>query len=169
VSPIVRNPIAAALAALLVVALAVGAYLGLDSWENGEGRGERRVLEIRARSAPLIAADVARFEENRRREGRDYAAGETLLADWLAQYPRGERPRMLEWTRYHSLRTDTRAGGFSVRTASGPGVSGFFRIDVDRDARTVRATCGGDPAPGCVAGRWRVESQGLRRSYLLGG
>ncbi len=75
---------------------------------------------------------------------------------------------MLEWTRYHSLRTDTRPGGFTVRTSSGPGASGFFRIEVDREAGTVSATCGGDPAPRCTNGRWRVEQHGLPRAYLLG-
>ena len=60
---------------------------------------------------------------------------------------------MLDWTRYHRLRTDTHSGGFVVRTSSGPGATGFFRIEVDRRARTVSATCGGDPAPGCRGGR----------------
>jgi hypothetical protein len=165
---IVRNPVAAALAALLVVSVAVLGFLGIEGWADGEGQGDRRVLEIRAESASLIAADVAQFEERRRREGEGYAAGETLLADWLGQFPRDERGRMLEWTRYHSLRTDTRPGGFTVRTSSGPGASGFFRIEVDREAGTVSATCGGDPAPRCTNGRWRVEQHGLPRGYLLG-
>ena len=38
---IVRNPIGAALAALLVVSLAVLAFLGIDGWADGEGRGDR--------------------------------------------------------------------------------------------------------------------------------
>ncbi|HEX6652780.1 MAG TPA: hypothetical protein VF072_08555 [Thermoleophilaceae bacterium] len=39
---------------------------------------------------------------------------------------------------------------------------------VDRPARRVSATCGGDPAPGCVNGRWRILDHGLVRRYLLG-
>ena len=165
---IARNPTGATLAALLVAGVAVLVFLGIDGWADGEGRGERRVLEIRAQSASLIAADVAQFEERRRREGDGYAAGETLLADWLGQFPSAERERMLDWSHYHALRADTRPGGFAVRTSSGPGTSGFFRVEIDREAGTVSATCGGDPAPRCVNGRWRVEQHGLERAYLLG-
>jgi hypothetical protein len=32
----------------------------------------------------------------------------------------------------------------------------------------VTATCGGDPAPGCVNGRWRILDHGLVRRYVLG-
>jgi len=168
VSAPLRNPLTIALVALLVVGAAVTGFVLLDNWENRAGRGERSVREIRAQSAPLITADVARFEESRRRAGDGYAAGETLLADWLGQYPRSERERMLGWTRDHALRTDTRSGGFSVRTSSGPDVSGWFRIEVDRAAGLVRSTCGGDPAPGCAAGRWRPEDYGLEVKYLMG-
>jgi hypothetical protein len=164
---IVRNPFGAALAACLLVAFGVVVFLGIDGWGGG-GDGDRRVLEIRAESASLIAADVAQVEERRRRNGKGYAAGETLLADWLAQFPARERRRMLDWSRYHELRTDTSAGGFVVRTASGPGASGFFRLEVDRRAKTVLASCGGEPAPGCRHGRWRIERHGLLESYLLG-
>ncbi len=165
---IVRNPFGAALAVAMLVAFAFVAYLGIDGWGGGGGDGDRRVLEIRAASASLIAADVAQLEERRRRNGDGYAAGETLLADWLGQFPAKERKRMLDWTRYHRLRTDTRPGGFVVRTSSGPSATGFFKLEVDRRAKTVSATCGGDPAPGCRGGRWRIGRHGLQESYLLG-
>jgi hypothetical protein len=47
-------------------------------------------------------------------------------------------------------------------------VSGRDRLEVDCHAHRVTATCGGDPAPGCVNGRWRFEDHGLVRRYLVG-
>ena len=162
-----RSPLVAVLPLVLVLVLALVVALAMGGWGT-EGEGDRRVLEIRAGSASLIAADVAQLEEQRRRNGEGYAAGETLLADWLAQFPRRDRRRMLDWSRYHDLRTETHRGGFSVHTSSGPGASGWFSIEVDRRARRVEAACGGEPAPGCRNGRWRIARHGLQESYLLG-
>jgi hypothetical protein len=127
------------------------------------------VERIRADSAPLVAADLAGFQERRRREGRDYAREtEALVADWLAQFDSEHRGQMREWAQYHGVHATATRRGFVIETASAPTADGWFRLAVDRRTRTVAATCGGDPAPGCVNGRWRIRDYGLVRAYLLG-
>ena len=46
---------------------------------------------------------------------------------------------------------------------------GDHRLEVERKAGRIHATCGGSPAPGCIGGRWRIQAHGLPASYLLGG
>ncbi|HEX6584883.1 MAG TPA: hypothetical protein VF056_14885 [Thermoleophilaceae bacterium] len=45
---------------------------------------------------------------------------------------------------------------------------GWYRLEVERRAGRISATCGGGPAPGCTDGHWRFEAHGLQASYLLG-
>jgi hypothetical protein len=58
-----------------VVAFAAFLLSTLDDEGGGVRDGNRRVREIRASSAPLIASDLAGFQERMRREGRGYAPG----------------------------------------------------------------------------------------------
>jgi len=72
---LVRNPIGAGLSLLAVLALAAFVLSTLDGEGGALPDGDRRVREIRASSAPLIASDLAGFQERMRREGRGYAPG----------------------------------------------------------------------------------------------
>jgi hypothetical protein len=161
----IRSPLGAALAAGLAMAAAAFALSALGGDGVRDGEGDRKVREIRASSAPLLASDLAGFRERRRREG---SGDVPLLTAWLAQYPTDDRRGMRDWLDYHAVRTGSLAGGFYVETSTGPGTDGWFRIEVDRAARRVELTCGGRPAPGCSGGRWRLHDFGLTRSYLLG-
>jgi hypothetical protein len=162
---LVRNPLGGVLAALLAAAAVALALSPLGNEGTSAGEGDRRVLQIRASSAPLLASDLAGFLERRRRAGRGDA---DLVAAWLAQYPDSERDEMRDWLDYHDARVGEAAGGPWVETSSGPGTDGWFRIEVDRAAGRVELRCGGEPAPGCAAGRWRLERFGLTPGYLLG-
>ena len=166
---LVRHPLGAGGALL---SLALFAALLLSTLGEGAGAvrdGDRRVLEIRAESAPLVASDLASFQERRRRDGAGYADGtDALVGEWAEQFPRGDRDEMIEWTRYHGTHATATARGFTVETSSGPGASGWFRIEVNREAGTVKRTCGGSPAPTCRAGRWPKDAHGTPDSYLLG-
>jgi hypothetical protein len=75
---------------------------------------------------------------------------------------------MRDWLDYHDARVGATAAGSWVETSSGPGTDGWFRIEVDRRAGRVELTCGGEPAPGCASGRWRLVRFGHVSSYLLG-
>ena len=72
---LVRNPVGAGLSLLAVPAFVAFALSTLEGEGGGAGDGDRRVREIRASSAPLIASDLAGFQERMRREGRGYAPG----------------------------------------------------------------------------------------------
>ena len=50
---------------------------------------------------------------------------------------------------------------------SAPDADGWYRLEVERKAGRITATCGG-PTPGCSKGRWRYQEHGLPASYLLG-
>jgi hypothetical protein len=54
-----------------------------------------------------------------------------------------------------------------IRASSAPGTDGWFRVSVDRRGGRVTLACGGSPAPGCRAGRWRLDDFGLRPRDLL--
>ena len=160
-----RHPVGIAVSALALLSFLV---FVLSSVQGAPGR-DRKVERIRADSVPLVAADLAGFQERRRREGRDYAHDtEALVADWLAQFDSEHRGQMREWTQYHGVHATATRRGFVIETASAPAADGWYRLAVDRRTRTVSATCGGDPAPGCTGGRWRVRDYGLVRAYLLG-
>jgi len=92
-----------------------------------------------------------------------------VAADWLTQFGAEHRRQMREWTQYHGVHASATRRAFVIETVSAPAADGWYRLAVNRRARSVSATCGGDPAPGCVNGRWRIESHGLVRAYLLGG
>jgi hypothetical protein len=67
---LVRHPLAVA-ASLLPLALLAALLLStLGEGDHAVRGGDRRGLEIRAQSAPLVASDLAGFQERRRREGR---------------------------------------------------------------------------------------------------
>ena len=137
---------------------------------QGSPHRDRKVERIRASSAPLVAADLAGFQERRRREGRGYARDtEALVADWLTQFDAEHRGQMREWTQYHGVHATATRRDFMIETVSAPAADGWYRLTVDRRAHRVSATCGGSPAPGCVHGRWQTEDHGLIRRYLLGG
>jgi hypothetical protein len=166
---LVRHPLGAG-GALLSLAL-FAAFL-LSTLSEGAGavrEGDPRVLEIRAESAPLVASDLASFQERRRRDGAGYARGtDALVSEWTQQFPRRDRDEMLDWTRYHGAHATATRSGFTIETSSGPGASGWFRIEVDRAGGRVERTCGGDPAPTCRAGRWPKDAHGTPDTYLLG-
>jgi len=164
-----RHPVGIAVSALALLSF-LGFVLASVYGQPAGVRGrDLKVERIRASSAPLVAADLAGFQERRRREGRDYAREtEALVADWLAQFDSEHRGQMREWTQYHGVHATATRRGFVIETASAPAADGWFRLAVDRRTRTVSATCGGDPAPGCTGGRWRIRDYGLVRAYLLG-
>ena len=166
---VIRYPLggAVSLVALLTAIALVVMSVGDDSPAVRDGN--HRVREILASSAPLIASDLAGFQERRRREGRGYARDtEGLVADWLRQFDAKDRRRMREWTRYHGVDATGTASGFVVETSSAPDADGWYRLEVERRAGRVTATCGGAPATGCRDGHWRIERHGLIRRYLLG-
>jgi hypothetical protein len=166
---VVRHPIGAVVSLLAVVAFAAFALSTLDDGSAGARDGNRKVREIRASSAPLIASDLAGFQERMRREGRGYAPDtEALIDAWLRQFPRRERRRMRDWTEYHGVQASATKAGFTIETASAPDADGWFRLEVERRAGRIAASCGGSPAPGCVEGRWRLHAHGLVARYLLG-
>jgi len=154
-----------------VALLALFAFI-LSTLDQGAGAvhdGNRRVREIRASSAPLIASDLAGFQERVRREGRGYARDtDALINAWLKQFPRRERHEMRDWTGYHGVQASATGSGFAIETMSAPEADGWYRLAVERKAGRISATCGGSPAPGCVEGRWRFQAHGLPASYLLG-
>src|SRR5688572_22059700 len=123
----IRNPLGAALAAL--IALAVFGLSSLDDEGRRTGDGNRKVREIRASSAPLLAADLAGFAERRRREGRGMSG---LVEAWLAQYRDDAREDMRDWLGYHDARVSAGVGLVRIETSSGPDTGGWFRIEVDR-------------------------------------
>jgi hypothetical protein len=165
----IRSPFGLAIAAALLAAFLAFGLTRLGDKAEQAATANDKVRQIRAESAPLLASDLIQYQERRRREGQPYAANTAELVDgWLVQFGERNREQMLDWIAYH----DATGGAGSYRawaeTSSGPGTDGWFRVEVDRAARTVEATCGGSPAPGCVAGRWSVEEFGLSDSYLLG-
>jgi hypothetical protein len=165
---VVRNPIGAGIGLLALLA-----FLALALSALGEGAGMRdgdhRVREIRATSAPLIATDLAGFQERMRRQGRGYARDtDSLVRAWLTQFPRREWRKMRDWTDYHGVHGSATRSGFVVETMSAPDADGWYRLEVERAAGRITATCGGGPAPGCTDGHWRFQAHGLPASYLLG-
>ena len=164
-----RYPVGLALGSLALTALLVLFFLKLVWPGDAAVQRDRKVERILADSAPLVAADLAGFQERRRREGRGYARDtEALVGDWLTQFGAEHRRQMRDWTQYHGVQASAGRHGFVVETSSAPAADGWYRLKVDRRARRVSATCGGSPAPGCVGGRWRIEDHGLVRRYLLG-
>jgi hypothetical protein len=165
----VRHPLASG-AVLLPLALFAAFLLSNVGEGGGAAReGDRRVLEIRAESAPLVASDLASLQERRHRDGRRYAQNtEALVAAWLRQFKPGDRAEMLDWTRYHGTYAAATRSGFTIETSSGPGTSGWYRIEVNRAAGRVERTCGGEPAPTCDAGHWPKNAHGTPDTYLLG-
>ena len=63
---VVRNPIGVGIGLLALLAVLAPALSALGEGA-GTRDGDRRVREIRATSAPLIASDLAGFEERMRR------------------------------------------------------------------------------------------------------
>lgn len=90
------------------------------------------------------------------------------MAHWLEQLAPKHRRKMRGWTEYHGLQGSAAQRGFVIETTSAPAADGWYRLEVDRRAHRVNATCGGSPAPGCINGHWRYQDRGLARSYLLG-
>jgi hypothetical protein len=165
---VMRHPIGAGLSALALLAFLAFVLSTMDGGATGVRDGDRRVLEIRAESAPLIASDLAQIQERRRRAGLGYARDtDALVAAWLRQFDTGERHDMREWSEYHGAHASATATRFVVETSSGPGADGWYRLEVDRRAGRVERTCGGEPTPGCVRGRWPADSHGLSDRYLL--
>jgi hypothetical protein len=166
---LVRNPIGAGLSLLALVAIAAFVLAAIDDGGGAARDGNRRVREIRASSAPLIASDLAGFQERMRRQGRGYAPDTRALIDaWLTQFPRRDWHEMRDWTGYHGVQASATRSGFVIETMSAPEADGWYRLEVERKAGRISATCGGSPAPGCVGGRWRIQRHGLVASYLLG-
>jgi hypothetical protein len=96
---------------------------------------------------------------------------EELAAAWFARpelVGSAEGPAVTRWARSYSLEASATDSSFVIEAAGrkAPGV--WFRIAVDRQARRVRATCGGDPTEYCMDGHWPIESFGLYESYVFG-
>jgi hypothetical protein len=164
-----RHPVGVAVSALALLSFLGFVLTSVYGEPSGVRGRDRNVERILATSAPLLAADFAGFQERRRREGRGYARGtETLVAYWLDQFAAKHRRKMRGWTEYHGLQASATRRSFVIETVSAPMADGWYRLEVDRRARRVSATCGGSPAPGCVNGHWRFQDRGLPRSYLLG-
>jgi hypothetical protein len=165
----IRSPFGVAIAAGLVAAfLALGLTRLGDKAERAATANDK-VRQIRAESAPLVASDLIQYQERRRRAGQPYAANTAELVDgWLVQFGEDNREQMLDWIAYHDATGGAGASRAWAETSSGPGTDGWFRVEVDRAAGRVDATCGGSPAPGCVAGRWAIGEFGLSAEYLLG-
>jgi hypothetical protein len=164
---VIRNPIGAgvSLLALLAFAALVLSMLG----DHGGRDRNRTVREARASSAPLIASDLAGFQERMRRQGRGYAPDTAALINaWLRQFPRRDRRKMRDWTSYHGVEGSATRSGFVVETMSAPDADGWFRLEVRPRAGRIVTTCGGSPVPGCREGRWRFQAHGLPAAYLLG-
>jgi hypothetical protein len=165
---VVRHPIGAGVSLVGLLALLAFVLSMLDDGAGGVHDGNRRVREIRASSATLIASDLAGFQERMRREGRGYARDtDALISAWLEQFPRRDRREMRDWTGYHGVQASATSSGFVIETMSAPEADGWYRLEVERNAGRISATCGGSPAPGCVGGRWRIQAHGLPASYLL--
>jgi hypothetical protein len=165
----IRHPVGIGVSALALLSFLAFVLSSVYGEAGGAGGRDPKVERIRADSAPLIASDLAGFQERRRRAGRGYAPDtEALVGDWLTQFGAEHRRQMREWTRYHGVRASATRHGFAIETLSVPGADGWYRLEVDRRARRVAATCGGDPAPGCVDGRWAIAAFGQVRGYLLG-
>jgi hypothetical protein len=166
----IRHPVGigvSLLALVSVLALLLSSVYG-DS--RGVRRADPNVDRILADSAPLIASDLATFQERRRRMGLGYLRDtDALVSAWVRQFGPRDRRRMRDWTRYHGVEASATRSGFAIEALSAPARSGWYRLTVDRRARRVVARCGGDPAPGCSRGRWNIERHGLIRAYLLGG
>ena len=156
---VIRYPVALLVGALLALAGVAFALTGMGD-EGRRSGGDAKVLRIRASSAPLLASDLAGFWDR----GRDA----NVLSGWLAQYSGDDRGRMRDWLEYHDVRVSAGRTRLRVETSSGPGTDGWFRIEVDRHAGHVELRCGGEPAPGCRSGRWRLDRFGLRPADLLG-
>jgi hypothetical protein len=164
-----RHPVGIAVSALALLSFLGFVLASVYGQPSGAGGRDLRVERILASSAPLVAADLAGFQERRRRDGRGYARDtQELVGDWLTQYDARHRRQMLDWTEYHGVHASATRHGFVVETVSAPDADGWYRLEVDRRARRVSATCGGSPAPGCVSGHWRTEDFGLVRRYVLG-
>jgi len=165
---LVRNPIGAGVSLLAMLAFLAVVLSSLDDSAAGRDR-DRTVREARATSAPLIASDLAGFQERMRRQGRGYARDTTaLIHAWLRQFPRRDWGKMRDWANYHGAEGSATKSGFVVETMSAPDADGWFRLEVRRRAGRIIATCGGSLAPGCREGHWRFSSHGLPASYLLG-
>ena len=166
---LVRKPIGAGAGLLALLAFLALALSTPDGSAGAGGDRNRTVREARATSAPLIASDLAGFQERMRRQGRGYATDtETLVDRWLTQFPRSERRKMRDWTEYHGVHASATRSSFVVETVSAPDADGWFQLEVRRGAGRTIATCGGSPAPGCSAGHWELSAHGLAASYLLG-
>jgi hypothetical protein len=106
---------------LIAIRSPLGAALGGDDVRTGTG--DRKVREIRASSAPLLASDLAGFRERRRHESH---GGADLLDAWVAQFPDDARGGMRDWLEYHDARTGRLTGGW--RPAPGC-TGGRWRLD----------------------------------------
>ena len=90
------NPLRAGAILLSLALFAVFLLSALDERTGAVRDGDRRVLRIRAGSAPLVASDLAGFQERRRREGRGYARDtDALVAAWVRRLEPRERDEML--------------------------------------------------------------------------
>ena len=96
-----RYPVGLALGSLALTALLVLFLPKLVGPGDPAVQRDRKVERILADSAPLVAADLAGFQERRRREGSGYARDtEALVGDWLTQFGAKHRRQMREWTQY---------------------------------------------------------------------
>jgi hypothetical protein len=165
----IRHPVGIGVSVLALLCFLLFALSTVYGDPGGARRADPKVDRILADSAPLIASDLAMFQERRRRMGLGYLRDtDALVSAWLGQFGPRDRGRMRDWTGYHGARASATRSRFVIETLSAPGRSGWYRLTVDRRAGRVLARCGGDPAPGCRGGRWQIQQYGLIRRYLLG-
>ena len=165
----IRHPVGIGVSLLALLSFLAFVLSSVYGAPGGARRADPKVDRILADSAPLIASDLAILQERRRRMGLGYLPDtDALVSAWVRQFPERDRGRMRDWTGYHGVEASATRSGFSIEALSAPGRSGWYRLTVDRRAGQVVARCGGDPAPGCAAGRWPIQQYGLVRAYLLG-
>ena len=169
-----RHPVGIGVSALALLSFLAFALSSVYGEPGGLGGRDRKVERILATSAPLLAADFAGFQERRRREGRGYARDtETLVAYCLEQFPAKHRRKMRGWTEYHGLQAGATRQGFVIETMSAPAADGWYRLEVDRRAQRVSATCTDSESPrsaNFVTRRLRLLRRAPTNSrYLFGG
>jgi hypothetical protein len=118
--------------------------------ERPRGRGEL------VTDAPSVVARRASMIEQSRRSGFDYTSDSKEPA--VTGRPSGIR----------KLEESVTESGFVIEATDELPLGAWARLEVDRQARRVTATCGGAPTVYCTDGRWRIEEHGVSRGYLLG-
>jgi hypothetical protein len=166
---------AGVVALALAVAFILSSLLLVGLWSPDESPTR---VDHGATDAPFLVTGLAGVQEQRRRQGMRYARDTEELADaWFRRNdPRDGEPALdasdmlarRRWAESRGLAATATDSGFEIRASSTeePGV--WFRLDVDRAAGRISATCGGNPTEYCNDGHWPIDAFGGYHSFLLG-